>query len=449
MRALRALTLCTLAACAQPIPEGPEPVRLVFPEMRSFAASSPGPPRRSNAEIARDFLDLSFRMESGRPLPVLTRFEGPITVRLTGQAAATLERDLRDLLSRLRREAKIDIQITQAPTANIIIESLPNSRLQRVAPNAACFVVPRVGNWSELRRARGSSRLDWATLETRERVAIFLPNDVAPQEMRDCLHEELAQALGPLNDLYRLPDSVFNDDNIHAVLTGFDMLILRAYYAPELASGMTVAEVADRIPGILARLNPAGRSASGPFDSPTTRAFIDTIEEALSERSSEPNRRRAALRAVDIVDQLGWSGPREGFANYVYGRLQLGNDTSAALGAFNTANAAYRARQITDLHRAHVALQLAAYSLVSRDPDTTIALTDEAIPVVRRHQNAALLSLLMMFKAEALDMKGQADAGMALRLDSLGWARYGFGSRAEVIDRLNEIAALAQDRTPS
>ena len=61
--------------------------------------------------------------------------------------------------------------------------------------------------------------------------------------MRDCLHEELAQALGPLNDLYHLPDSVFNDDNIHTVLTGFDMLILRAAYAPELRTGMTREQV--------------------------------------------------------------------------------------------------------------------------------------------------------------------------------------------------------------
>ena len=52
--------------------------------------------------------------------------------------------------------------------------------------------------------------------------------------MRDCLHEELAQALGPLNDLYRLPNTVFNDDNFHSVLTGFDMTILRATYAPGL-----------------------------------------------------------------------------------------------------------------------------------------------------------------------------------------------------------------------
>ena len=50
-------------------------------------------------------------------------------------------------------------------------------------------------------------------------MAVFLPGDVSPQEIRDCLHEELAQALGPVNDLYRLTDSVFNDDNFNTVLT--------------------------------------------------------------------------------------------------------------------------------------------------------------------------------------------------------------------------------------
>jgi hypothetical protein len=130
--------------------------------------------------------------------------------------------------------------------------------MQRVVPQAACFVVPRVSSWAEFRRARGSRDLDWTTLTGRDRVAVFIPSDVSPQEVRDCLHEEVAQALGPLNDLYRLPDSVFNDDNFHAVLTGFDMLILRTYYDAELANGMTRAEVSARLPGILARLNPGG-----------------------------------------------------------------------------------------------------------------------------------------------------------------------------------------------
>ena len=72
--------------------------------------------------------------------------------------------------------------------------------------------------------------------------------------MRDCLHEEFAQALGPLNDLYRLPNSVFNDDNVHTVLTSFDMLILKITYAPSLKSGMSRTQVQARLPAILKKL---------------------------------------------------------------------------------------------------------------------------------------------------------------------------------------------------
>ena len=48
----------------------------------------------------------------------------------------------------------------------------------------------------------------------------------------------------------------------------------------------------------------------------------------------------------------------------------------------------------------------------------------------------------MMFKAEALAMQGRDPEAAALRLDSLGWARYGFGSDRNVRARLREIAAL-------
>ncbi len=448
MRWLALAALALITACT-PMPDGPDPIRLTFPEMRSFAATSPGPSTRPNSEIALDFMDLAFRMESGRQLPTFTRFEEPITVRLVGPVGPSVPQDLAGVLDRLRKEARIDIRMTDAEDANIIIEPVPTRTLQRVAPNAACFVVPRVGSWRELRAARGTATIDWATLQRRERAAIFLPADAAPQEIRDCLHEELAQALGPLNDLYRLPDSIFNDDNIHAVLTGFDMLILRAYYAPELQNGMTERQVAERLPRILARINPRGERRGGQIPSGTSRAWIDSIETALSGGNSDIRRRRAALRAVSIGQQLGWTGPREGFANYAYGRLQLGNDSTLALGAFNTAGRAYRQSAVTNIHSAHISVQLAAFTLISGDPDATIAITDEAIPVARRHQNAALLSLLMMFKAEALDMKGDTEAGMALRLDSLGWAQYGFGSRDEVIDRLNEIASLVPQTPPS
>jgi hypothetical protein len=448
MKRLAALALSFAAACAE-APTGPDPILLDFPAMRSFAGTSPGPATRPNSEIALDFVDLAFRMESGRELPVLTRFEGPITVRVVGQVGQTTMNDLTALLNRLRAEARIDIAFTNAADANITIEAVPNRALQRVAPNAACFVVPRVQSWAELRAARNTPQLDWATLRTREKAAIFLPSDVTPQEIRDCLHEELAQALGPLNDLYRLPDSVFNDDNIHAVLTGFDMLILRAYYAPELQSGMTEGQVAARLPSILARMNPRGQRRGGQIPSSTSRDWKTAIEAALGDSISQSRRRQAAARAIAIGQSLGWTGPREGFANYAFGRLQIGNDASLALGAFNAAGRAYGQSPVTNIHSAHIAVQLAAFTLISNDAEATIAITERAIPVARQHENAALLSLLMMFQAEALDLKGDTDAGMAVRVDSLGWALYGFGDRDEVIERLNEIASLPPQIPPT
>ena len=442
------LALALVAGCAQ-VPSGPDPVRLDFPQMQRFAASSPGPATRPNSEIALDFMDLAFQMESGRPLPYFSRFEGPITVGVSGNLAQTTRDDLTDLIKRLRSEARIDINYTQTDDANIVIVAVSSRALQRIAPNAACFVVPNVQSWAELRAARNTPTLDWARLRTREKAAIFLPSDVTPQEVRDCLHEELAQALGPLNDLYRLPDSVFNDDNIHAVLTGFDMLILRAYYAPELRSGMNKAQVTDRLPRILARMNRRGERRGGQIPSSTSREWIDAMVTALGDDVSDNRRRQAAARAITIGQSLGWTGTREGFANYAYGRLQIGNDATLALGAFNSAGRAYGQSPVTNIHSAHIAVQLAAFTLISNNADATIAITSPAIEVARTHENAALMSLLMMFKAEALDLKGDTDAGMALRMDSLGWALYGFGDRDEVIDRLNEIASLVPQIPPS
>ncbi|SFR41160.1 Protein of unknown function [Yoonia tamlensis] len=447
MKRIAAFAFACLTACT-PAPQASQtaqPTLLEFPQMRSFGTPTPTPPQRPNSEIAGDILDLAFAMETGQPLPVLTRFEQPITLRTAGNLPAHMSRDLELLLARLRAEAGIDISRSNAARANIVIEIVTPAQMRRVAPNAACFVVPRVQSWAELQRSRRNGALNWATLTTREHAAIFIPSGTPPQEARDCMHEELAQALGPLNDMYRLPDSVYNDDNIHAVLTGFDTLVLRAFYDDQLHSGMTRAQVAARLPGILARINPGGQRAGGAADPATPRDWKSAIETALNGRLTPAARRNAAARAIDIGEEIGWTGARRGFAYYVYGRLQIAHDASAALRSFNTAFAIFSPDRTLDIHAAHVAVQLAAATLVARDPQATIAITDQAIPIAQRYENAALLSQLLMFKAEALDLQGNTEAASAQRLDSLAWGRYGFGSRDEVIDRLNEIASLARD----
>ena len=446
MKCRCALVLATLLAACSPGPTPAPPTRAAtvsnLPPMRGFSDNTVVPVTRSNPEMAEDFLDLTFRMESGRAISAMTRFEGPITVRVAAGAPGSLAPDLDALLARLRREAGIDISRSDQPDASITVEAVPQKALQNAVPQAACFVVPRVHDWAEFLKMRRTDAVDWSTLTVRTNATIFIPADAAPQEIRDCLHEELAQALGPLNDLYRLPDSVFNDDNIHAVLTGFDMLMLRATYAPELHSGMTRAQAAPLVGQLLARLNPRGqRSGVGSFPD-TSRDWIAAMETALTNGSGPAVRRQSVARAVAIANQFRWGGPREGFSYYALGRLQVGYDSTAALAAFNRADAIYSGSPLMQIHSAHIAVQKAAFTLSAGDAIGTLKLADAGIPVAARHQNAALMATLMMFKAEALDMQGDSVAAQAVRVDSLGWARYGFGSDANVRDRLAEIHGL-------
>lgn len=445
--------LITLAACAGPGPEMPgrrPPALADLPPMKTFVTHRVTPPQRSNAAIAQDFLDLAFQMESGRSLPYMTRFEGPITVRVTGPAPASLEPDLAALLARLRREAGIGIHRVAADApASVTIEFLPRSQLQRLVPQAACFVAPRVSSWEDFRQSRRSGEVDWTTLPVRQWVAIFIPGDVSPQEVRDCLHEELAQAIGPLNDLYRLPDSVFNDDNFHTVLTGFDMLILRAYYAPELHNGTTRDEAARVLPQLLARLNPRGERIGGSdLMSPTPRAWIDAIEAALGPGTAPSQRVAAARSAVEIARTQGWRDTRLAFSLFAFGRLALGqNNGETSLAAFLEAGQIYAAHPVTRVQSAHVAMHIAAFALSAGQPDTAVLIIDDHLDDVQNGENAALLASMLLMKAEALDMLGWTKEAAAIRRDALGWARYGFGSENEVRERMAEIAWLNPART--
>jgi hypothetical protein len=384
----------------------------------------------TGSSLTRDFMDLTFGMESGRALDTFSRFEGPVTVAMRGAAPATAAKDLAALIGRLRSEAGIDISPATGD-ATITVEFATRAELRRLAPTAACFVVPNVGSLAEYRRKRGSDAVDWASVTRRERAAIFIPADTSPQEVRDCLHEELAQALGPLNDLYRLPDSVFNDDNFHSVLTSFDMDILRMTYSPALASGMSREEVAARLGGS------AGAVTGNPPD--WTRA----IETALGRNGSLSARKAAAEHALAIAQGAGWQDGRAAFSYFAVGRLMAGSEPARALDAFERAAAIYARLPGGELQLAHIDMQLAAMALSGGLPEAAVQLADRAIPVVKRHENAALLATLMLIKAEALDDLGNPGAAAALRLDSAPFARYGFGPDSVVKARMRDIAAVA------
>ncbi len=417
-----------------------------LPAMRTFAVPRPQAPVASNADIARDFLDLAFALETGRSLSVFTRFEGPISVRVTGAPPPSLTHDLKRLLYRLRNEAGLDISLGTGAAANITVQAVSRSDIRRYLPQAACFVVPNVSSLQEYAAARRTKKVSWSRLKRRERLAIFLPNDASPQEVRDCLHEELAQAIGPLNDLYRLPDSVFNDDNVHTVLTGYDMLILRTYYDPALRNGMSRRDVADRLPAILARINPRGQGIAPRRLAETPRVWIEAVQTALGPGANPPQRRAAATEALQVATAMGWTDHRRGFSHYAMGRLLQATDPLAAQDQFVLAQRYFGSHPDTALHRAYVASQLAAYALSAGQAEDALTLVTPHLDTAARHENAALLSTLMLLRAEALDLSGRVTEARAVRLDSLGWARYGFGSDWAVRAKLREISSLSPAR---
>ena len=349
--------------------------------------------------------------------------------------------NLAQLLARMRQEAGIDI--TPVPSnGRITVTFLPRRVIRATHANVACFVVPGISGWAEFQASHSSAQTDWSRLRDRDRAAIFAPSDASPQEVRDCLHEEMAQAMGPLNDLYRLPDSVFNDDNFNSVLTGFDMLILRLHYAPELRNGMNEAEVAKRLPGLLARMNPAGESFSGAPKRLSPRIWISAVETAFGPGGSQASRSAGARRMLSVATAQGWNDGRLAFSYYAVGRTNVSRDPKAAVDAFLVAGRIYRSMPDGAIHAAHVDMQLAAIALAAGQNAQVLGFADRAIPVVKKAENAALLATLMLIKAEALDNLGQTADAQALRLDSLGWARYGFGSEYQVRARMSEIATL-------
>ena len=415
----------------------------MLPAVLEFVGSAPAGSAKSNADIARDFLDLEFRMESGRALPSFSRFNGTITVAFAGDVPASATGELARLIKRFRAEAGLDIRMADpAENPSITIDFQPRAQMQRVVPMAACFVVPRVQSFAEYKARRNSPDVDWTTMISRDHVAIFIPSDTSPQEVRDCLHEELAQSIGPLNDLYHLPDSVFNDDNFNTVLTGFDMLMLRLHYAPEMRNGMNEAEAAKTLPALLARLNPAGEGRNGQRLQIAPRSWVAAVEGAFGPRVGPAARAKSADRMLSIAMAQGWRDGRLAFSYYAKGRALTASQPDAAVQAFATAAKIYRTIPGAAINAAHVDMQLAAIALSSGQNEQAIAFADRAIPVVKRAENAALLATLMLIKAEALQNAGQASQAAALRLDSQAWARYGFGAERDVRARLSEIAAL-------
>ena len=102
MRSLLAALAClSLVACGDAQTTRRASPDISLPPMKTFSTAPARPTAKSNDQIARDFIDLVFTLENGEKMQRFTRFEGPITVRVTGNASPRLGPDLERLLERV------------------------------------------------------------------------------------------------------------------------------------------------------------------------------------------------------------------------------------------------------------------------------------------------------------------------------------------------------------
>ena len=136
-------------------PAPPRRRRREITSVRFGAVILPRGVARSNLDLAEDFLDLTFALESGEKLDHLLRYETPVRIYLRSPGLAAYRPDLTALLARLRAEAGIDIAETDDPeAAQIRIEAVPAAQIARVFPTAACFIVPGETDWQGFLRRR-------------------------------------------------------------------------------------------------------------------------------------------------------------------------------------------------------------------------------------------------------------------------------------------------------
>ncbi|HUF56216.1 MAG TPA: DUF2927 domain-containing protein [Thermohalobaculum sp.] len=204
-------------------------------------------------DLARLFAQLTHGVERDVPRPHLVRYETPVTIALEGPGARRHERFVADYADRLRRNSGIDIALGGGP-ANLHVRFVGKDFFS-VAPGVACLVAPGNARWHELAADPHSYGIRaTARMTAIEHMTVFIPASASEHRTQSCLLEEIAQALGPANDLRHFGDTIFNDDDVHMWPTEFDYLMLRVLYSPELRTGMSRAESEQAALRVIARV---------------------------------------------------------------------------------------------------------------------------------------------------------------------------------------------------
>ncbi len=214
-----------------------------------------------------EFSERGGRLVAGGSLGLLHRWQKPVRLSLEFGPSVPLAQRGRDradvaaYAARLSRLTGLPVRlVSDNPNFVVLIQS-PAERRQaaarimgfapgtsRAALNSALALKPDI--YCTVFSYSSGSRPVY------DRALAVIRSELPPLMRRACLHEEIAQGLGLVNDSPGARPSIFNDTEEFALLTRQDELMLRILYDPRLRPGMTLDAARPIIETIAAELLP-------------------------------------------------------------------------------------------------------------------------------------------------------------------------------------------------
>ena len=274
-----AAALALLVAGCAPDPQGFHDRLLAGYLADGRLRTEPAPPDApfGNEDLVRNFERVAFHTEfapgavAGGALveapteAPLFRWAGPVRWRIEGDGATEADREaMLRLAARLSELTGLIFEEAEdEPNMAILIASAPlrESFAHMLEASGAAPRMRIAGAWARENRfpCVGQIGVAGAGADRSTRSIVLIKAETRGLLRESCLHEEVTQSLGLLNDDPRARPSIFNDDQEFALLTEHDAYLLRILYDPRLSHGMTAAEGMPIVRRIVDEIGPGPR----------------------------------------------------------------------------------------------------------------------------------------------------------------------------------------------
>lgn len=206
------------------------------------------------------------RFVAAQTVASLRRWTKPVRMQLIFGESSDAERQALDrqmttqYVARLARVSRHDVRVTTGK-GNVFVLFLNKDeqkafgpRLKELIPRIDDTTVNEIVNSPRSTFCAAFGLSDPDVPSVYDSAVVLIKQEHTDLMRQGCIHEELAQVLGLVNDSPDARPSIFNDDEEFTLLTHHDELLLRMLYDPRLRPGMTISQARPIVEQIAAEL---------------------------------------------------------------------------------------------------------------------------------------------------------------------------------------------------